>query len=246
MRKWYIIICVVVLAGLLFFTGKKLLGEGDKKDQMNRAEGYYEISCSYADFALTDGKRSAQVENGTKVDGDLEIICLGNQKNPDATPEYAYKVPALSQNNSYCLTPDEAENYITTINYDEENGFFIKVSSKELGKLTVGAAGNIATEFENDNKNSISLTLNSMSTPWYIVKVSGDNNGMSMMADSDSTEIKTRKETAVEIRTEADVTVLDIQDVTANTKGISITEGEDGNCQVLDENGNIVKSFKFE
>ncbi|MCR5734519.1 MAG: leucine-rich repeat protein, partial [Lachnospiraceae bacterium] len=110
---------------------------------------YYSLYTSYPGFTVEKGEKKAVISAGMQQSGDLDIACYGNTADVGGEPVYEFRLPALSEGETYKITQVSGEEfYDTGIDYADENkGFYSSVRSDKAGTIIVYADGSIKTAY---------------------------------------------------------------------------------------------------
>lgn len=206
----------------------------------------YNLNTSYSDFTITDGSRSAVIENCKKIDGNLQIECLGAQSGPEANvPDYLFEIPVLTDGTEYTIIPGNASEYNTSMYYDNlTKGFFVSTSSDKSGEIIISETGKITTEFEEMAKYTVVISNNQMKTPWYYIEISGNNTGGSFEVKEDKTIITSAVSSTIDIRVESDSNALIMQQIDVDAGGIEVLNTGNRKC-TIQKNGERIQEKEF-
>ena len=205
----------------------------------------YELTTTYADFTISDGKNSAVIKNGNKLNGSLEIECYGSQSDPNMTPEYFFILPVLADGSKYEITADNADTYKTSVYYNNSaNGFFVKHDAQTAGKITVSSTGKINTQYASKTKQNIEASVNGMDTQWYYTSVEIEDSSVTIDVQNKQIDVKTANDTEMNIDLGNDFNVISFDSVKVDSKGISVVEGVNGECNI-EKDGKVTVSNGF-
>ncbi|HBN56945.1 MAG TPA: hypothetical protein DD414_09230, partial [Lachnospiraceae bacterium] len=219
----------------------------------------YDLDTSYADFTISDGTNTAKIAGGQVAEGDLQVECLGLVSEPNASPDYLFRLPVLASGAVYTIIPENTTgNYKTVMYYaDAANGFFVSEESEQPGTITVSASGKMATEYESATAHTSHVSSNKMKTPWYYIGVEGENTGIILDPQADTTTVAAQESAAVtaqeggetepaqdmkvNIRMESDFNYVDAASIPVDQDGVEITADENNNCTIQKDGKELFK-----
>ena len=230
------------LAEMAILTAPGTVGSNSDTGTYNNV---YAITTSYSDFTISNGTNSAVVENGQVTSGDLEITCYGAINEVGYAEEYLFEVPVLSNGAVYTIRQSVPGKSKTTVEYDHpSSGFYGSVTANASGVIIVESDGTVRTQYSGETEQSILMSHNSMTTPWYSVKVSGTTAGLDITVAGAETHITsdTEKEVTVEVKSDFNRTTL--TDIPAGQTETTISEGEDRTCVAI-RDGEVISDASF-
>ncbi|MCQ2517765.1 MAG: BspA family leucine-rich repeat surface protein [Lachnospiraceae bacterium] len=219
-------------------------------DGNDNDEEVYELTTSYGNFTISDGTNTAKVENGWFVSNDLGATAYGNKADVvSEIPEYVFALPVLADGKEYTITQDSNEEYEsnTTLYYDDENdGFFVWVSSEEDGTVKIDSKGKVVTKFDASTGQYISVAYNSLDAEWSATEIFGTDTGMSIGQSGDTVSVDTDTDNAkLNVTVAGMINELLLEDVTVPADGIVISEDDSSKCIISDTNGTEITSGYF-
>ncbi len=213
----------------------------------------YDLDTSYADFTISDGTNTAKIAGGQITEGDLQVECLGLVSEPNASPDYLFRLPVLASGAMYTITPENTTgNYKTVMYYaDATNGFFVSEEAGSPGVITVSASGKMATEYESATAHASHVSSNKMKTPWYYIGVEGENTGIILDPQADMTTVAAQEAPAaaaeeggeaaqdvkVKIRMESDFNYVEAASIPVDQDGVKIAADANNNCTIEAKDG---------
>lgn len=204
--------------------------------------GFYLLETSYGSFTITDGITSAVITNGEVTSGDMEIVSYGMVGVPAA---YSFELPALTGEKTYTLKQTGAGSMQTTLRYsDPKDGFYFRQSAQMPGIVSFTANGVISTCYDSSVSQSVSMTLNTVETPWYTIAVEGSSPGLKLASDGEAVSILSDSDTEISITATSDFNKATLSDVSVGQQAILVKEGENVSLVAL-KNGEAVATASF-
>jgi len=196
---------------------------------------YYTMYTNCGSFTISDRTRSAVIVDGDRISGDLDIVCRGQVNLVDAETEYLFELPVLAEGEAYTITQTASGSLETSVYYEHAaDGFYVAHGAAAAGILTIGADGSLHTRYSESVAQSLQVTHSGMTTPWYIVKISGESTGFTLTPDDESVQVQSETETTVDIAAKSDFNNVTLTDVPVDSETSEIRESEDS-CVVVQE-----------
>ncbi len=209
----------------------------------------YDLNTSYANFTISTGTKTAEIVNGQLAESStLQVMCYGLVSEPKMQKKYLFRLPALTSG-AYTITPASgADTYKTVMYYaDSADGFFISEDAAEPGEITISDTGKMSTVYTTATAHTSHVSSNQMTTPWYYIGVEGENTGLSLDPQADTTTVAVSADAAaaaaegdiegeaaqdvkVKIRMESDFNYVEASSVSVDTTGVEIKTDENNNC----------------
>ena len=201
---------------------------------------YYILNTEYSDFTISNGTQSAEIVNGEKLlTSNLNIECLGLDSEVGEKPIYKFYLPVLNDGQEYTISSQSNGEFVTSILYShEENGFFSSVESASAGDVTIASNGKVTTKYNEAVKQTIKLTKNKKSTPWYNVTISGEDTGFCVDSDENEMKISSDNKTKITLLIHNDFNNLEFKDIEVDNSGI-IIENNNGSCVIKNSTNKI-------
>jgi uncharacterized repeat protein (TIGR02543 family) len=135
---------------------------------------------NYADFTVksSDGK-SAVVEHGKKISGDLNIGDGLARNEIDAELWIHFDAPVPGAGTTYMISPDGTSNdsYKTALFCNKENGYYANIESGANGDFVFGSNGSVNAQLSGTSQATIALTMDSSADDMYTTYVTGNGGG---------------------------------------------------------------------
>lgn len=206
-------------------------------------ESEYLLHTNYGGFTVSNGSQSAVISGGKVISGDLSIRCRGLVNNAGSPLEYAFYLPALSGDGTYTITQTGSGNMDTAIYYgDVADGFFIAHDAGRAGEITFTAAGTVSTHYDTETAHSLQVTINSMTTPWSCVDVSGTSTGFALTPSAEKVDVTSETETTVSIETSTVFNGTTLENVPVGAAPVEVEEGQNEACVVTRDDEIIASS----
>lgn len=202
----------------------------------------YCIETNYDDFAISNGIDTAVISDGEKISGNLDIYCNGFVGIPGA---YQFEVPVLETGTSYTIsqTSDGALN--TLIHYDDSvYGFLICQDAENAGIVQFNGEGRISTEYENEVLQTVSVTYNNMTAPWYTVDIKGCSKGIAAALKDGIVEVESKTEMVADFTVGTVFNEIVIPGIILNGVVTKVEEGENRTCSIT-RNSEIVTTNTY-
>ena len=188
----------------------------------------YCMQSSYPNFSISNGVQTATIRNGKKVDGDLLITCNGIVGVPSS---YHFELPILAADSYYTIIQSGTGKMETTFQYsDSQNGFFLSQEADTAGIINIRADGGIITEYESSAVQTVGVTYNDRTTPWYITTASGRSSGITMIPFEDAVQISAAEETMINITASTAFNETSFNSVSVDSEGLTVEGGENAGC----------------
>ena len=203
----------------------------------------YNLTTSYGDFTISNGTASAVIEDGYVVSGDLSVTCYGQTNEFDAADEFTFVIPALAEGTAYTITKTAGGLMNTALHSSHTtDGFYISQMAMAPGTVTINADKTIQTHHETAVEQTIRVTLNSMTTPWYSVKVIGSSTGFTVAPAAELVSVASEVDTTVTIEAKSDFNQLVLRDIPVGTSPAEVKESDTNDCVVEKDNEIIASS----
>ncbi|MDR0946692.1 MAG: leucine-rich repeat protein, partial [Ruminococcus sp.] len=191
----------------------------------------FTIGLYNADNSL---QSSALVTNGEAI-GDLEIF--GTAENgigfelrktwivPDTVSGQYYRI-APTGNELSIVTGTPITEYETSM-ISDSNEFFSAVTAGDSGVIIIKDSGEISTDFTTPAAQKISVTTNSMTTPWQAVSYEGESTGLDVTPTTTGASVKSADNAVVQAYASNAFSELNFDNVvTDNTGNVGLTTSE--------------------
>ncbi len=203
----------------------------------------YNLITSYGDFTISSSIGAAVIEDGYVVSGDLAITCFGQTNEAGYGEEYEFLIPGLADGDAYTITKSVDGLMNTTFyNSHSANGFFASQTANASGTVVLHADKSIQTHYDTSVEQSIRVSLNSMTTPWYSVMVTGTGTGFTVTPTADIVSVVSETETTVNIEAKSDFNNVTLTNVPVGTSAAEVKESENNDCIVEKDNEIIASS----
>jgi len=212
----------------------------------------YILYTSYPEFtiACSDGT-SAEVENGRKVSGDIEISDGEWLNDYEYNSEIRFRLPRLNPNETYSVTPKTttsiqtgtAMSQYTTVllSSDAQTGFCAQVAAQGSGRITFFGSGKVETAFDSATTQCVTVTRNDLTTPWYMISADSTTTRLCSDPSADSTVISAENPVTVSVYDDFNTAHFDPVEADG---GIRVEESADGDRTAVIIKGDTVEASK--
>lgn len=207
------------------------------------------ITVNYDSFTIASSNgANATVSYGVKTDGTLDISDAIPQNYLDQPLCYQFKVPLLTGEDYYLITPIEMDDIITgeplekyttvVMNSNNDTGYYSRVSLDGSGTVRFFADGSIQTSMAEAKSHDITISRNGMETPWYRVYINGNTAGITVAATDKTVSVAAVDDTCLDFYVADDVNFSQLPNVPVSHDGVFLLEDPDhaGNAIILRNN----------
>ena len=148
------------------------------------------IATSALSFKVTSASgQYAIIENGKKVEGNLEILPIIDFDNVSSVRRYA-----LPNFESYTISSSQSDYYLLKV-----GNYSVEINSPENGSFTLNSTGEVVTRSEIPAAQRIRLTSGEIGGEWNSVEVKGEDTGFTLSAKNGVAHIASENEVAVQV-----------------------------------------------
>jgi uncharacterized repeat protein (TIGR02543 family) len=206
------------------------------------------LTTNYEDFTISSGDKSAVVEAGRKVSGDIDIGDAEYLNEIDAPLRLQFSVPKLGSGKSYTVTPtagSDHSSYETSLFLDDGNksGFYTRIVSDKIGDFIFGADGSTKADCASDTQITIAATLatdDKEDKSLYTTTVTGTGTIEIKPDENQNLQVKAEDSDDIQITASGDYNAVTFESVDAQ-EGVSILEALQSNSvQLIDKDLNVL------
>lgn len=200
--------------------------------------GLIKLTTNYDSMTISDGEKTATIENGVQTGGDLPVNCYGPQNEAEETSTFTFTFEQQYSDGGLVVEPVAAPNdgaeYKAQIQSDDKyDGSFISVSSENNSAITVKRGGEVGISGNKSGKFRLSSTANKTNGELYTITAEGNDSAVSVTPSTNGGKITTANNSKLDVKISgsSDAVKFDKVDVRSNGADIK-TDG--GTVELID------------
>lgn len=209
------------------------------------ANKQYTLETNYENFVVSDGTRTAVIENDVLISGDLNIEANGPKNEILAEPLFEYVITSSDDVSGFTVTPYNDEyisNYKTTFYDDSLEGFLTSVETKDIATIVFNTDGSTDTVCEEPIEHTLSFANNASDSFWNHLTINGIDTGFSIFPSNNDVILKSASaDTKATIAVNTLLSEKVFEEIEIGTEGVTVTETADRTCAIIKNASTVIE-----